>query len=260
MCYYFWYATTRTDRTFRVEMGGPYSSYFDFNNKKLYLLFEIVKYWVLTREFAKWIELVCVLFVLFDYVNKEVTDSFCERFEYSIFLLQPTMKIIFLFHLTYWIPSIFQGSFHPEPYSRITFICQFDPLQKVFAGTRCQLFSPVTPQHKPASGRRTRSLEVFETGTVLDRLGALPRVPFSQIQASKHVPAFFHCGPEPAASPSPGRPGDRVGAAATSSIGKQSLICFRQDQLGQCQEFKCIFPLVRRSLLLWAFPPADHRL
>lgn len=41
-------------------MGLTYSSYFDFNNKKLYLLFEIVNCWVLCREFAKWIELVYV--------------------------------------------------------------------------------------------------------------------------------------------------------------------------------------------------------
>lgn len=115
------------------------------------------------------------------------------------------MKVVFLFHLTYRIPSIFQGSFHPELYSRITFIYQFDLLQKVFVGTQCRLFSPVTPQHKPASGRWIKSLEVFETGTVLDDLGVLPRVSFTQIQASKH--SFFHCGPKAVSSPNPRGPG-----------------------------------------------------
>lgn len=115
------------------------------------------------------------------------------------------MKVIFLFHMTYRIPSIFQGSFHPELYSRITFIYQFDLLQKVFVGTQCRLFSPVTPQHKPASGRWIKSLEVFETGTVLDDLGVLPRVSFTQIQASKH--SFFHCGPKAVSSPNPRGPG-----------------------------------------------------
>lgn len=42
------------------QYGNRPSSYFNFNKRKLYLLFEIVKYWVLNREFAKLIELVHV--------------------------------------------------------------------------------------------------------------------------------------------------------------------------------------------------------
>lgn len=123
----------------------------------------------------------------------------------------------------------FHQYLHPEPHSTRTFTHQFDLLQKVFAGTQYQLFSA---QYKRASGRWIKSPVSFEIPTVLHHLGVLPRVSFAQIRASNHVLDFFHCVPEPVASPRPRVPGDRVGAAATSSSGEDSLICFRQDQLG----------------------------
>lgn len=120
----------------------------------------------------------CVyLFILFNYIIKEGACSFLNKLNLPlIFLLQPTKKIIFAFHLTYHIPSIFQETFHPESHSTITFIHQFDLLQKVFAGTQYKLFSPVTCQCKCAYGQIIQKSRVpFETGSALAHLGVIPR-------------------------------------------------------------------------------------
>lgn len=179
----------------------------------------------------------CVyLFILFNYIIKEGACSFLNKLNLPlIFLLQPTKKIIFAFHLTYHIPSIFQETFHPESHSTITFIHQFDLLQKAFAGTQYKLFSPVTRQCKCAYGQIIQKSRVpFETGSALAHLGVIPRDLLTQIHTSNYVPDLFLCGPKLVASPSSG-----VGKGATSS-SKHSLICFRSVQLGSWEGLKCI--------------------
>lgn len=154
-----------------METGGTYSSYFNFNKRKLYLLFEIVKYWMLNREFAKLIELVhvfiCIIWLcqlgrsrLFLWIIWFFCGFASTKHRNSLFPIWH-IKLCQYFKNLFILSPILQASL----FINLTFFSSFF----LALSTNCL----VTPEHKHASSRLIKIPVSPETGTVLDHLRVL---------------------------------------------------------------------------------------
>lgn len=181
-----------------MEAGGPYWSYFNFNKRKLYLLSEIVKYWMLNREFAKLIELVhvfsCIIWLC--QLGRSRLLLWIIWF-FCIFTSTNNENSLFpIWHIK--SHQYFKNLFIPSPILQEPLFINLTFFRRILLALKTN--SLLSPNHKHASGRWIKTPVSLETGIVLDHLGVLSRVLFALL-VFQTCPSLFHPGPEPRVSP-----------------------------------------------------------